>query len=136
MSVPQKTIFAVVAGILIIISASILIAIQLNFIVEDVLSQPIYFQFFAFLTSLSVAVIALIGGIMSIARRMFVFALIGTSFILLDSFNGFAPYGIVEIFRGSLLIYPYTLFFAGYIAAFIFSLLGIVLLAKSRNEFL
>ncbi len=73
---------------------------------------------------------------MSLARRMFVFAVTGTSFVLLDSFNGFAPLAITGASAGSfLLVYPYTLIFPSYVAAFVLSLLSTVFLAKSKSEF-
>lgn len=145
MTAPHKTTLPTIAGILIIISASILLAINLITVSLVLLDPGVYTShiliFATFLARIAIilciGVVGLVGGIMSLMRRQFVLALICTSFILLTGINAVTAdigmlgddYDNFDNFLASLMI------LVGDAAVFVFSFVSIVLLSKSRNEF-
>jgi len=141
----QRTALPVIAGIFTIISASILLAVSLIGLSLLLLYPPQFVSYMTILANqlmhiaiiLCIAVIGLVGGILSLMRSKFVLPLIGTSFMLLTGINAVAgnialmgyQYDSFENLLSSLMI------FLGNGTVFVLSLLGIVFLSKSKNEF-
>lgn len=140
MSTPNKTKLPLLAGCLTIIAASPGIFIGgafINFwldIVQHHYSVDFKPETTIFMIYALVAVIGLVGGIMSLRRRMFVLSLVGASFVLLSSFN--VSILTVQFIMGNFhLLEYYLLLLCGLLTALILSLVSIILLAKSKSEF-
>ena len=138
-----STAYHTYAGVLVIISSCILIALtsvsvlsslqflmQLRyaFIVTQVLSSGM---------SIAVEIIGLVGGIMSLVRRNFVFAVVGASFILLYSVAMLESSISVLLLKseGAESSYPGIVVLLFSVAAFFLSLLAVVYIAKAKAEF-
>lgn len=141
----QRTALPVIAGIFTIISASILLAISLIGLSLLLLYPTQYISYMPIFANqlmhiaiiLCIGVIGLVGGIMSLMRSQFVLGLIGTSFMLLTGINAVAgnitllgyQFDSFDNLLSSLMI------FLGNGTVFVFSLLSIIFLSKSKNEF-
>jgi len=143
----QRTSALLIAGIFVIISACILTGLTLVTSYYQLLSLPggraYYFYFLTLNLSyiaadLLVATVALIGGIMSMLRRNFALAVVGAAFVLADSILRVPGYTAQLFFftTGEIIGLLYMALFAlGAAIALILSLLGVLLIAKSRAEF-
>ena len=142
---PQKTTLPAIAGIFTITSASILLAVSLIGLSLLLLNPTQYISYIPILANqlmhiaiiLCIGVIGLVGGIMSLMRSQFVLALIGASFMLLTGINAVAgnitllgyQYDSFDSLLSSLMI------FLGNGTVFVLSLLSVIFLSKSKNEF-
>jgi|GEM_PF-5211286 len=136
----KRTIYPAVAGALIIVSACLLIVSHIILHLDTSLS---YYDFLSLLPNLVaiiiLSVIALIGGVQALNKKRFLFAFFGSSFLITQSLLNITyvlNWLVSKLFPEEIMMSGFpALFIAISPIALALSILSLILLARSRNEF-
>lgn len=137
---PGRVDYSVAAGAMIIVSACLLI------VAISVSRSEYYFSYYLFLSSLpnlgasiTLSVVSLFGGVQALIKKRFLFAIFGTSFLIIQSLlntTNVLDWLVSKLFPEEILMSGYpALFIIISPVVLILSVLSLIFLTRSKHEF-